>query len=289
MQYCFIYVNTVIDMKIAVVGKWWSGKSSISWLMTKYLLDHGHKVLAIDTDHNMDFSDVLWHEYTDKTPTFKGYYDAIFHSLGESEESKAREVITKYLGQQKFFLDKMDAFSTQVLIDAWKNLTLWIVWLWAEDVISGGRCAHGLSNPLKIYLTLLDEWGRDVIVDGVAWVDMINFGLYHACDYLIVVIEPSRNSIKVATQIKKLCDLTHVNYWFVVNKYISNEYSEQIHDQFWDKILGNIAIDQGLCSYDYASVTNSVKESIADVYEKARDHVWFSLIERVTKLEMLKW
>jgi CO dehydrogenase nickel-insertion accessory protein CooC1 len=69
-----------------------------------------------------------------------------------------------------------------------------------------------MSNPLKVYLTLLDEGSRDVVVDGVAGVDMINFGLYHACDYLITVVEPSRNSIKVAGQIKKLCETSDVNY-----------------------------------------------------------------------------
>lgn len=41
--------------------------------------------------------------------------------------------------------------------------------------MGGGRCAHGMSNPLKVWLTLLDEGSRDVVVDGVAGVDMINF------------------------------------------------------------------------------------------------------------------
>ena len=41
-------------------------------------------------------------------------------------------------------------------------------------MITGGCCSHGMSNPLKVWLTLLDEWNRDVVVDGVAGVDMIN-------------------------------------------------------------------------------------------------------------------
>jgi CO dehydrogenase nickel-insertion accessory protein CooC1 len=65
----------------------------------------------------------------------------------------------------------------------------------------------------------------------VAGVDMINFGLYHTCDYLIIVVEPSRNGIRVAQQIKHLCDLSDVNYGLVVNKYQINEYVDQIYEE----------------------------------------------------------
>ena len=40
-------------MKIAIIGKGGSGKSSISWLLTNYF-SQNKKVLAIDADYNMD-------------------------------------------------------------------------------------------------------------------------------------------------------------------------------------------------------------------------------------------
>ena len=275
-------------MKIAVVGKWGSGKSSMSWLLTKYLLDTQHKVCAIDSDHNMDFVDLLGLEFGQKTPSFKNLYDELFVFLEGSASVKAREVIKKHLGHCEFFLDEVDDFSSQVLIDHADNFKIGVVWLGAEDVIGGGRCAHGMSNPLKVRLTLLDEGSRDVVVDGVAGVDMINFWLYHACDYLITVVEPTRNSIKVAEQIKKLCEMSDVNYGFVVNKYQNNSYAHQIYEQFGDKVIGSIAFDDGLFVYDYDKVAPSVKDSIAHIYAEVKAYQWFSLVERVMKLESLK-
>jgi CO dehydrogenase nickel-insertion accessory protein CooC1 len=124
-----------------------------------------------------------------------------------------------------------------------------------------------MSNPLKVRLTLLDEGTTKVVVDGVAGVDMINFGLYHACDFLLCVVEPSRNSIKVANQIANLCDMSDVNYGFIVNKYVDNEFSGLLYEHFGPKILTTIGFDDGIFGYDYTRVATEHKDRIADCYE----------------------
>jgi CO dehydrogenase nickel-insertion accessory protein CooC1 len=275
-------------MKIACVGKWWSGKSSISRLMTQYLLDIWNSVCAVDSDHNMDFTDLLGYEFDATSPNFKDLYDELFIYLKEQETTKARAVINKYLGFHKFFLEPKDNYTQQVLIDLSDKLKLAIVWLGADDVMWWSRCAHGMSNPLKVRLTLLDEGTTKVVVDGVAGVDMINFGLYHACDFLLCVVEPSRNSIKVANQIANLCDMSDVNYGFIVNKYVDNEFSGLLYEHFGPKILTTIGFDDGIFGYDYTRVATEHKDRIADCYEAISTYQWFSLIERVRKLESLK-
>jgi CO dehydrogenase nickel-insertion accessory protein CooC1 len=102
-----------------------------------------------------------------------------------------------------------------------------------------------------------------MVVDGVAGVDMINFGLYHACDFLLCVVEPSRNSIKVANQIANLCEMSDVNYGFIVNKYVENEFSGLLQEHFGTKILGTIGFDKGIFSYSYDEVSEQHKEVIA--------------------------
>jgi CO dehydrogenase nickel-insertion accessory protein CooC1 len=83
-------------------------------------------------------------------------------------------------------------------------------------------------------------------------------------------VEPSRNSIKVAHQIKKLCEMSDVNYGFFVNKYQANEYAHQIYEEFGDKVIGSIAFDGGLFAYDYDKVSLTVKDSIAHVYAEVQ-------------------
>lgn len=236
----------------------------------------------------MDFVDLLWLDFTDQTPTFKDLYDDLFIYLEWSAQARSREIIKKHLGHYKFFLDNPDPFTQKVMIPHEKDLLLWVVWLWAEDVMWWWRCAHGLSNPLKVYLTLLDEWSYDLVVDGVAWVDMINFWLYHACDYLITVVEPSRNSLKVAKQIKNLCDMSDINYGFVINKRQENERTQKIYDQFGNKVLWKIPFDDGIFAYKYDQINDQIKTTIQKIYTHAVNYQWFSLVERIMKLENLK-
>lgn len=78
--------------------------------------------------------------------------------------------------------------------------------------------------------------------------------------------------MKVATQIKNLCEKSDVNYGFVVNKYQENEYTHQIYEQFGDKVIGSIAFDDGLFAYDYNKVSPTVKDSIAHIYEEVKNY-----------------
>ncbi|MDD2537069.1 MAG: hypothetical protein PHU61_01105 [Candidatus Absconditabacteria bacterium] len=276
-------------MKIAVVGKGGSGKSSISRLLTQYLLQEKQKVCAIDSDHNMDFTDLLGYEFNEESPSFRDLYDELFVFLDKDRrETKPKELIRENLGYSRFFLDTPDDFTKKVMIQQGENFKLATLALGTEDVMLGNSCAHGLSNPLKIYLSLLDEGKYTVVVDGVAGVDMINFGLYHACDYLIIVVEPSRNGIKVAKQIKNLCDISSVNYGLIVNKYQPNAYADQIYEEMGDKVIGSIAYDEGLFAYDYEKIAETVKKSIANIYMEMQIFKGFSLIERIRKLEELK-
>jgi hypothetical protein len=43
-----------------------------------------------------------------------------------------------------------------------------------------------------------------------------------------------------------------------------------------------------LFAYDYDKVAPSVKDSIAHIYHEVKAYQWFSLVERVMKLESLK-
>lgn len=99
----------------------------MSRLLTQYLLSEKHKVCAIDSDHNMDFVDLLGYELQSDSPSFKNLYDDLFVYLEGSVQIKAREVIKKHLGHCKFFLDDRDEFTDKVLIRHGDNLEIGVV------------------------------------------------------------------------------------------------------------------------------------------------------------------
>jgi len=235
LNFTYEFMSTMkrSHMKIAVVWKWWSGKTTLSRLLTHSIAQHT-SVVGIDSDHNMDYIDLMWLEFNEQTPTFKKNYDTIFTHLEWKEtEKNASKTIAKNLGTKKFSLHPQDKFSKQILIPHTDNIHLAVVGLGSNDVISAWMCSHNISNPLKIYLALLDEGASDIVIDWVAWVDMVNFGLYHTCDFLLIAVEPSRNGVKVAKQIQTVCEASHLNYWFVINKYQENEYVNDLLNREW--------------------------------------------------------
>lgn len=275
-------------MKIAVVWKWWSGKSSISRLLIKHI-SQKNDVVAIDSDHNMDLVDLLWVTFTENTITFKDNYEKMINYLEYQDTIKTRQIIKEWLEHKRFFLDSIDEFSEFITLPISKNIRLWIVWLWSDDVMEDWRCAHAMSNPLKIYLSLLDEGKTTVVVDWVAWVDMINFGLYHACDFMVIVAECSRNWIKVAAQIKHLCDMSSVNYGIVLNKAQDNEYFHEARRIFEWQIITEIGFDQWIFDYNYDLLSQDTLWKIDQIIEYAQQHQWINMVDRMMMLDKIKY
>jgi CO dehydrogenase nickel-insertion accessory protein CooC1 len=88
----------------------------MSRLLVRHLQAQGKKVCAIDSDHNMDFTDLLGVSFDSQTPTFKSQHGAILNYLDEQEDAYFGETIKKHVGHYKFFLDPMDEFSARVMI-----------------------------------------------------------------------------------------------------------------------------------------------------------------------------
>jgi hypothetical protein len=57
----------------------------------------------------------------------------------------------------------------------------------------------------------------------------------------------------------------------------------------WDKVIWSIAYDEWLFSYDYEKVQDTVTQSIANIYDEIKVFKWSSLIERMKKLDEIKW
>jgi len=265
---CELLAYKYTSMKIAFVGKGGSGKSTVSWLISSALGDMGHRVLAIDADHNMDLTSNLDLDY-EKLPqmqkTDKEFFDIVRYEQGKAFTSI---LDTPESSLPHFSVEPQDSYTASISTAAGNNISLINVGLGDPDVMHRGKCAHGLSGPLKYYLGFLDEKDAWVVIDSVAGVDMINYGLYAGIDAVIIVVEPHRNSIKVMEQILTLCKKALIPCHIIINKPMNNEFYRELIEMHKEKVLGEIPLDEGFAYYDYSQLKEETKLAAKNIILK---------------------
>ncbi len=239
-------------MKVAVIGKGGSGKSSVSWLLTQLGASSGRQILAIDADHNMDFVSMLGQEVGKNTPTMHRLADAFRAVVGQKEDARWHEIVLDGRALPSFTLTPKDAYTQSLAIPVSERIDVIVVGLGAEDVLFSDRCAHGHSASLKFYLPLLEEGEHgDVIIDGVAGADMMNYGLFVGADVVVAVVEPHQNSIRVCEQVTAIAQRTGVPLFVVINKDGTNpELADSLHSTWGARVLARIPTDTALMAYD---------------------------------------
>lgn len=245
-------------MKIAFIGKGGSGKSTVSWLATQLLATQGRQVLAIDADHNMDLASLLGVSVAADTPTFHRNADAFRAAVGQREDKHWQNILLDGRALPTFSLNPKDSYTATIALPVPDSgaIELAVVGLGADDVLFSDRCAHGHSASLKFYLPLLKEGADgDVVVDGVAGSDMLNFGLFLGCDAVAVVVEPHPNSMRVLTQVAAIAERTNLPLFVVVNKIQSQTpLLTELEEAWRDRIVGRIPADAGLIGYDLTAL-----------------------------------
>lgn len=204
-------------MKIAFLGKGGSGKSTMATAMVHALVSKGMHVLAVDADHNMDFSYNLGANPTiflGSDPDFIKEYigldrgDTFAHALKAARERNVA-----------FSISPADTFTSKVSVELSDRLRLMTAGPHTDRVRSQEACSHSLAAPLKVYLPLLTlKENEAVVIDERAGTDPVATGILNGTDQACIVVEPTIHSIRVATQIAEELDRGQVPYMFVANK-----------------------------------------------------------------------
>lgn len=257
-------------MKIAILGKGGSGKSTVSWLLVNHFSVNNpkNKVLAIDADHNMDLMANLGVDMTNKLPVFYKANEEIRTLAGMSQNGRwgvylDLEPLTLSYNPSSNIIEK---YLTPVA----KNIDLMTMGLGEDDIMYADKCAHGLSGHFKYILPTLAVKPKDLLlIDSVAGADMLNYGLYYGTDIVCVVVEGHKNSIKVATQLKEIADKQGINLKFILNKYNSeNPLIIEFQKKFNESVLGFLPNDTGVLELDYAKVSSEMKNALTDLSKK---------------------
>ena len=217
-------------MRIAVVGKWGSGKTTTSALLASYLGSVRKKPLLIDADINVHLPALFMREEfpiekylssPENMRKVKGYLIGNNHRIASLAAFRKTTPPTKE--SQLFVLSDAQNYLYQNFTQDLGTLFLMAVGTYTEDQI-GASCYHNSLAILENLLSHMDDRGEVCIVDMVAWVDAFASSLHAQFDMLLLVLEPTRKGIEVRKQYAHLTQ------------------SAGVYDQLF--VLGNKCFDQ---------------------------------------------
>lgn len=240
-------------MKIAVVGKWGSGKSTLSGLLVSYLLSKQKSFRAIDADTNMhlglhfdlpyDPTKALSNEQA--VTEIKQYLIggnkriASIHHMVKTTPPAANSPLLKTTHDQ--VLQKWRIWNIQ----SWDFFYVW----WYTPEWAGISCYHTNLAILENILSHINfENGSYCIVDMVASTDTFSNSLHLQFDKILLIVEPTKESVDLAKKYLALAASVweHETIQLFGNKIVDHDDIAYIKNSLWIQDLPYLSMDQGL-------------------------------------------
>jgi len=224
--------------KISVCGKGGSGKSSVVTLLANGMRERGYRVLVVDSDEsNPGLYRMLGFE---KRPNpllgLVGGKKNVFRTFSEeSEPSKniltQEEIRTADLPPQ--YIVGADGIGMVCIGKILQSL-------------EGCACPMGaLSREFLKRLRLQED--EVAIVDMEAGIEHFGRGVETSIDSVLIVVEPSFDSLELADKINTLAtEVGMDNTWTILNKVMSEEVALKLKDELEKKgisVIGSIGYD----------------------------------------------
>ncbi|MBC8208529.1 MAG: AAA family ATPase [Desulfobulbaceae bacterium] len=183
-------------MKIAISGKGGVGKTTIMALLGKEFKEAGHEVLIIDADPSPHMAQTLGVKDIEKIRPIAEMTSMLAERAGKTEGSPFYNINPQVNDLLKDFMIEHDGLRLMVL----------------GAIQTGDKgCACPESNVLRRMLTkLLLTPDQVVLLDMEAGVEHLGRGTIAGIDHLLIVVIPSRSSIRTALKVKKLAEDVHI-------------------------------------------------------------------------------
>jgi CO dehydrogenase maturation factor len=216
-------------MKVAFVGKGGSGKTTLSSLFIRYLIDQRRTVLAFDADINQHLAMALGmsDEEAVTIPALGGELPLIKDYLrGENPRISSAEAMVKTTpagsGSQLITVAEDNPIYARCVRDI-GGARLAVTGPFSEADL-GVACYHSKVGAVELLLNhLVDGPGEYVVVDMTAGADSFASGLFTRFDVTFLVCEPTIRSVGVYRQYRDYAREYGVQIAVVGNKVVDDD------------------------------------------------------------------
>ena len=221
-----------MPVSIAMAGKGGTGKTTVSGLLIKYLVDRGKgPVLAVDADANANLNEVLGLEVTD--------------TLGHAREEMKKGNVPSGMTKDVFISMRMEqAIMEQVGFD-----------LVVMGQPEGSGCYCAANTLLTGFLERLSGNYPYVVMDNEAGMEHLSRLTTKNVEVLLIVTDTSRRGLQAGLRIHKLAkdlNLGVTKAYIIVNQ-AKNAPTEEVKtmiDEAGLELAGVIPEDEQVYEYD---------------------------------------
>ncbi len=210
--------------KIAVCGKGGSGKSVLVRLLADGLRNRGHRVLVIDSDES--------NTGLERMLGFDSRCRPLIDLLGGKQKLE-EEIITKVKAGEteetvQLIKEEMPVASIPNDYILQKDGIKLVIVGKILMALEGCACPMGIVSRSFLKKLRLEP-DEVAIVDLEAGVEHFGRGVETSVDCVLVVVEPSIDSLEVATKIKELANQIQIgDVWAILNKITSEEIANKL-------------------------------------------------------------
>ncbi|MFP3869914.1 MAG: P-loop NTPase [Syntrophobacteria bacterium] len=204
-------------MKISVCGKGGSGKSTVVSLLAGQAEARAFKVLVVDSDEsNTSLFRMLGFE---KAPV------PLMELLGGKRRLKEKMAQPEVLAEDRIFVEDI---PSQYLVR--RNRLALVSIGKILQALEGCACPMGVLSREFLKKLVLHE-NEIAVVDMEAGIEHFGRGIDTSLDGVVVLVEPSFESITVAEKIRGLAAGMDKNLWAVLNKISSESLAEKLRGE----------------------------------------------------------